>query len=139
MPSYTRLVLAIAHFCCLLCFYGRTRLQVMRSITCWGVLTWREKPSSRLCLSVYLSLCLQVLTNVMESEKQTTETDTSPQRWRSCKLIIDPALTKGLYKVYRFDGQHFNIPVSISAARLLRIMADILARRARVFFHNNDA
>ncbi|XP_027133714.1 histone-lysine N-methyltransferase SETD1B-A [Larimichthys crocea] len=25
--------------------------------------------------------------------------------------MIDPALTKGLYKVYRYDGQHFNIPV----------------------------
>ncbi|XP_062418405.1 histone-lysine N-methyltransferase SETD1B-A-like [Pungitius pungitius] len=47
----------------------------------------------------------------MESEQQTTERDTPPQHWRSCKLIIDPALTKGLYKVYRYDGQHFNIPV----------------------------
>lgn len=49
----------------------------------------------------------------MESEKQTTERETPPQHWRSCKLIIDPALTKGLYKVYRYDGQYFNIPVSI--------------------------
>ncbi|KAM6943973.1 histone-lysine N-methyltransferase SETD1B-A-like [Lycodopsis pacificus] len=47
----------------------------------------------------------------MESEQQTTERETPPQHWRSCKLIIDPALTKGLYKVYRFDGQQFNIPV----------------------------
>ncbi|TDH13392.1 hypothetical protein EPR50_G00057070 [Perca flavescens] len=31
--------------------------------------------------------------------------------WRSCKLMIDPALTNGLYKVYRYDGQHFNLPV----------------------------
>ncbi|XP_023249743.1 histone-lysine N-methyltransferase SETD1B-A-like [Seriola lalandi dorsalis] len=46
----------------------------------------------------------------MESEKQTTERETPPQPWRSCKLIIDPALTKGLYKVYRYDGQYFNIP-----------------------------
>ncbi|CAK6950310.1 histone-lysine N-methyltransferase SETD1B-A-like [Scomber scombrus] len=46
----------------------------------------------------------------MESEKQTTERETPPH-WRSCKLIIDPALTKGLYKVYRYDGQCFNIPV----------------------------
>ncbi|XP_040928361.1 histone-lysine N-methyltransferase SETD1B-A-like [Betta splendens] len=53
----------------------------------------------------------QVLTNVMESDNPSTETDTSPQHWRSCKLMIDPALTKGLYKVYRFDGRHFNIPV----------------------------
>ncbi|XP_042343720.1 histone-lysine N-methyltransferase SETD1B-A-like [Plectropomus leopardus] len=47
----------------------------------------------------------------MESEKQTTERETPPQHWTSCKLIIDPALTKGLYKVYRYDGQQFNIPV----------------------------
>ncbi|XP_035513613.1 histone-lysine N-methyltransferase SETD1B-A-like [Morone saxatilis] len=47
----------------------------------------------------------------MESEKQATERETPPQHWRSCKLIIDPALTKGLYKVYRYDGQCFNIPV----------------------------
>ncbi|XP_047448790.1 histone-lysine N-methyltransferase SETD1B-A-like [Mugil cephalus] len=47
----------------------------------------------------------------MESEKQTTERETPPQHWISCKLIIDPALTKGLYKVCRYDGQFFNIPV----------------------------
>ncbi|KAM9360692.1 histone-lysine N-methyltransferase SETD1B-A-like [Symphorus nematophorus] len=47
----------------------------------------------------------------MESENQSTERETPPQHWTSCKLIIDPALTKGLYKVYRYDGQHFNIPV----------------------------
>uniref|UniRef100_A0A7N8XPE1 Histone-lysine N-methyltransferase SETD1B-like n=1 Tax=Mastacembelus armatus TaxID=205130 RepID=A0A7N8XPE1_9TELE len=55
-------------------------------------------------------LYFQVLTNVMESETQPTERETPPQHWRSCKLIIDPTLTKGLYKVYRYDGQHFNIP-----------------------------
>ncbi|KAM6931412.1 histone-lysine N-methyltransferase SETD1B-A-like [Xenentodon cancila] len=49
--------------------------------------------------------------NVMESEKQSTERETLPQNWKSCKLIIDPALTKGLYKVCRYDGQLFNIPV----------------------------
>ncbi|KAM9391505.1 histone-lysine N-methyltransferase SETD1B-A-like [Pholidichthys leucotaenia] len=47
----------------------------------------------------------------MESERQTTERETPPQHWRSCKLIIDPALTNGLYKVYRYDGQNFNLPV----------------------------
>lgn len=50
--------------------------------------------------------------NVMESDTQTTERETPPQHWRSCKLIIDPALTKGLYKVLRYDGLRFNIPVS---------------------------
>uniref|UniRef100_UPI003AACB00A histone-lysine N-methyltransferase SETD1B-A-like n=1 Tax=Centroberyx gerrardi TaxID=166262 RepID=UPI003AACB00A len=46
-----------------------------------------------------------------EQQQQTTERETAPQYWRSCKLIIDPSLTNGLYKVYRYDGQHFNIPV----------------------------
>ncbi|XP_037831782.1 histone-lysine N-methyltransferase SETD1B-A [Kryptolebias marmoratus] len=45
----------------------------------------------------------------MESDKQNAEKE--PQQWKSCKLLIDPALTKGLYKVCRFDGQFFNIPV----------------------------
>ncbi|KAK2870862.1 hypothetical protein QQF64_001938 [Cirrhinus molitorella] len=30
--------------------------------------------------------------------------------WRSYKLIIDPALKKGSHKLYRYDGQHFNMP-----------------------------
>ncbi|KAJ3603641.1 hypothetical protein NHX12_028386 [Muraenolepis orangiensis] len=47
----------------------------------------------------------------MESEQQNIERQTAPQQWRSCKLIIDPLLTNGLYKLYRFDGQSFNIPV----------------------------
>ncbi|XP_055080204.1 histone-lysine N-methyltransferase SETD1B-A-like [Periophthalmus magnuspinnatus] len=47
----------------------------------------------------------------MESETQISEKETPPQRWRSCKLVIDPALTIGLYKVYRFDGERFSIPV----------------------------
>lgn len=48
----------------------------------------------------------------MESEKQTTERETVPPHLTSYKLLIDPALTKGLYRVYRFDGTRFNIPVS---------------------------
>lgn len=48
----------------------------------------------------------------MESEKQSTESERQPLYWRSCKLVIDPALTNGLYKVYRYDGQYFNLPVS---------------------------
>ncbi|XP_069380182.1 histone-lysine N-methyltransferase SETD1B-A-like [Paralichthys olivaceus] len=47
----------------------------------------------------------------MESDRQRTERETPPQPWRSYKLIIDPALTKGLYKVFRYDGLFFNIPV----------------------------
>lgn len=49
----------------------------------------------------------------MESEKHTTERETVPQHLTSYKLLIDPALSKGLYRVYRFDGIRFNIPVSI--------------------------
>lgn len=63
--------------------------------------------------SMFVCFSSQVLTNVMESDRPGAERETPPQYWRSCKLIIDPALTKGLYKVYRYDGQHFNIPVSI--------------------------
>ncbi|XP_053727795.1 histone-lysine N-methyltransferase SETD1B-A-like isoform X1 [Synchiropus splendidus] len=33
------------------------------------------------------------------------------QNWNCFKLIIDPALTKGLQKVYRYDGRRFNTPV----------------------------
>ncbi|XP_072289965.1 histone-lysine N-methyltransferase SETD1B-A-like [Eucyclogobius newberryi] len=47
----------------------------------------------------------------MESETQSSDKESPPQPWRSCKLVIDPALTIGLYKVYRFDGERFNIPV----------------------------
>ncbi|XP_061586204.1 histone-lysine N-methyltransferase SETD1B-like [Cololabis saira] len=57
-----------------------------------------------------LRSCIWVLMNVMESEKQSAEREPLPQDWKSCKLIIDPALTKGLYKVCRYDGQVFNIP-----------------------------
>ncbi|XP_070820831.1 histone-lysine N-methyltransferase SETD1B-A-like [Chaetodon trifascialis] len=48
--------------------------------------------------------------NVMDSDRQSAERETPPPHWTSCKLIIDPALTKGLYKVFRYDGKHFNIP-----------------------------
>ncbi|XP_077378019.1 histone-lysine N-methyltransferase SETD1B-A-like [Festucalex cinctus] len=47
----------------------------------------------------------------MESEKQVLGRESPRQPWTSCKLIIDPVLTKGLYKVYRYDGHDFNIPV----------------------------
>nr|XP_061804447.1 histone-lysine N-methyltransferase SETD1B-like [Nerophis lumbriciformis] len=47
----------------------------------------------------------------MESEKQVFERESPRRPWRSCKLMIDPVLTKGLYKVYRYDGHEFNIPV----------------------------
>ncbi|KAM6954470.1 histone-lysine N-methyltransferase SETD1B-A-like [Aplochiton taeniatus] len=47
----------------------------------------------------------------MESKQQVTQGEKEPQFWRSCRLIIDPELTDGLFKVFRFDGQHFNIPV----------------------------
>ncbi|XP_077457807.1 histone-lysine N-methyltransferase SETD1B-A-like [Stigmatopora argus] len=47
----------------------------------------------------------------MESEKPLLGRDLPRRPWTSCKLLIDPALTKGLYKVYRFDGHEFNIPV----------------------------
>ncbi|XP_060951421.1 phosphatidylinositol N-acetylglucosaminyltransferase subunit A-like [Limanda limanda] len=56
---------------------------------------------------------LRAVTNVMDSDRQRPERDTPPppQHWTSCKLIIDPALTNGLHKVFRYDGRLFNIPV----------------------------
>ncbi|XP_061763255.1 histone-lysine N-methyltransferase SETD1B-A-like [Nerophis ophidion] len=47
----------------------------------------------------------------MESGKHVSERDPPHHPWRSFKLMIDPTLTKGLYKVYRYDGHYFNIPV----------------------------
>lgn len=64
------------------------------------------------CCCLFGFFFFKVLTNVMESEKQSTESERQPLHWRSCKLVIDPALTNGLYKVYRYDGQYFNLPVS---------------------------
>ncbi|XP_038853469.1 histone-lysine N-methyltransferase SETD1B-like [Salvelinus namaycush] len=48
--------------------------------------------------------------NVMENSHQGSHGEKHPQHWRSCKLIVDPALKNGFYKVYRYDGQHFNMP-----------------------------
>ncbi|XP_029960005.1 histone-lysine N-methyltransferase SETD1B-like [Salarias fasciatus] len=47
----------------------------------------------------------------MESDTQTSERETPLRTWSSWNLIIDPVLTNGLYKVYRYDGKHFNLPV----------------------------
>uniref|UniRef100_A0A6Q2Y448 [Histone H3]-lysine(4) N-trimethyltransferase n=1 Tax=Esox lucius TaxID=8010 RepID=A0A6Q2Y448_ESOLU len=48
--------------------------------------------------------------NVMENNHHKIHGEKHPQHWRSCKLIIDPALKNGFHKVYRYDGQHFNMP-----------------------------
>uniref|UniRef100_A0AAY5L8V4 RRM domain-containing protein n=1 Tax=Esox lucius TaxID=8010 RepID=A0AAY5L8V4_ESOLU len=47
----------------------------------------------------------------MENNHHKIHGEKHPQHWRSCKLIIDPALKNGFHKVYRYDGQHFNMPV----------------------------
>ncbi|XP_068594585.1 histone-lysine N-methyltransferase SETD1B-A-like [Brachionichthys hirsutus] len=57
----------------------------------------------------------------MESDKERAETAPPPRKWRSSKLIIDPALAKGLYKVYRYDGRRFNIPVEDLPVGLLPV------------------
>nr|XP_029492914.1 histone-lysine N-methyltransferase SETD1B-A-like [Oncorhynchus nerka] len=46
----------------------------------------------------------------MEINHQVNHGEKHPQHWRSCKLIVDPALKNGFYKVYRYDGHHFNMP-----------------------------
>lgn len=100
---------------------GRVNLQWRRSG--WSKLA-AIPPRVCVCLFVY-----QVLANVMESEQQEPSgRDAAPKQWRSCKLIIDPSLTNGLYKVYRYDGQHFNIPVSIFQMSVL-----IQALRSHMF------
>ncbi|XP_068166943.1 histone-lysine N-methyltransferase SETD1B-A-like [Antennarius striatus] len=45
----------------------------------------------------------------------------TPPRWTSSKLMIDPVLAKGLYKVYRYDGWRFNIPVQDLPVGLLPV------------------
>ena len=49
----------------------------------------------------------------MENSTQaSTSVEKRNHHWRSYKLIIDPALKKGQHKLYRYDGQHFSMPVS---------------------------
>lgn len=51
--------------------------------------------------------------NGMENSTQaSTSVEKRNHHWRSYKLIIDPALKKGQHKLYRYDGQHFSMPVS---------------------------
>ncbi|KAL8180118.1 UNVERIFIED_CONTAM: Histone-lysine N-methyltransferase setd1b [Gekko kuhli] len=51
--------------------------------------------------------------NGMESSSQaSTSAERKNHHCKSYKLIIDPALKKGQHKLYRYDGQHFNIPNS---------------------------
>ncbi|XP_056889038.1 histone-lysine N-methyltransferase SETD1B-like [Takifugu flavidus] len=73
----------------------------------------------------------------MESEKQTTERETVPQHLTSYKLIIDPALTKGFYKVYRFDGIRFNIPLADLPAGLEPLDTVKDPRICRLWSRNN--
>ncbi|KAM9810638.1 histone-lysine N-methyltransferase SETD1B-A-like [Neosynchiropus ocellatus] len=46
----------------------------------------------------------------MESEIHCVR-EAPQQNWNTFKLIIDPVLTKGLQKVFRYDGRRFNTPV----------------------------
>lgn len=50
-----------------------------------------------------------------DTEPAAADPQAPPQHWTSFKLIIDPVLAKGRYRVYRYDGRHFNIPVRLSA------------------------
>lgn len=58
----------------------------------------------------------------MEINHQVNHGEKHPQHWRSCKLIVDPALKNGFYKVYRYDGHHFNMPVSKFNFRFLHLV-----------------
>lgn len=48
----------------------------------------------------------------MDSHPVCGSAEKRSHHWRSYKLIIDPALKKGSHKLYRYDGQTFNMPVS---------------------------
>ncbi|KAJ7994125.1 hypothetical protein DPEC_G00262670 [Dallia pectoralis] len=47
----------------------------------------------------------------MENNHHKNNGEKHPRHWTSCKLITDPALKNGCQQVYRYDGQHFNMPV----------------------------
>lgn len=34
-------------------------------------------------------------------------------QWKSYKLVQDPAIRRVTQKVYRYDGVHFSVPVSL--------------------------
>ncbi|XP_034565071.1 histone-lysine N-methyltransferase SETD1B-A isoform X3 [Notolabrus celidotus] len=48
--------------------------------------------------------------NGMDSHPVCGSAEKRSHHWRSYKLIIDPALKKGSHKLYRYDGQTFNMP-----------------------------
>ncbi|XP_026075975.1 histone-lysine N-methyltransferase SETD1B-A-like isoform X3 [Carassius auratus] len=50
------------------------------------------------------------LANGMENSHPICSSGEKRSHWRSYKLIIDPALKKGSHKLYRYDGQTFNVP-----------------------------
>uniref|UniRef100_A0A8C2ZYS8 SET domain containing 1B, histone lysine methyltransferase a n=1 Tax=Cyclopterus lumpus TaxID=8103 RepID=A0A8C2ZYS8_CYCLU len=50
------------------------------------------------------------LANGMDSHPVCGSAAEKRSHWRSYKLIIDPALKKGPHKLYRYDGQTFNMP-----------------------------
>ncbi|KAM3874292.1 histone-lysine N-methyltransferase SETD1B-A [Diretmus argenteus] len=50
------------------------------------------------------------LANGMDSHPVCSSGEKRSHHWRSYKLIIDPALKKGSHKLYRYDGQTFNMP-----------------------------
>ncbi|XP_028457328.1 histone-lysine N-methyltransferase SETD1B-A isoform X3 [Perca flavescens] len=50
------------------------------------------------------------LANGMDSHPVCGSAEKRSHHWRSYKLIIDPALKKGPHKLYRYDGQTFNMP-----------------------------
>ncbi|XP_038589881.1 histone-lysine N-methyltransferase SETD1B-A isoform X1 [Micropterus salmoides] len=50
------------------------------------------------------------LANGMDSHPGCGSAEKRSHHWRSYKLIIDPALKKGSHKLYRYDGQTFNMP-----------------------------
>lgn len=71
-------------------------------------------------LIVYITLmyfCLPDMYNFRYCCSEVSVTGLKPGEgrvlgWKCCKLIIDPELTGGVSKLYRYDGQYFSTPVS---------------------------
>lgn len=63
-------------------------------------------------LSVFVISSLGLANGMENSHPICSSGEKRSHHWRSYKLIIDPALKKGSHKLYRYDGQTFNVPVS---------------------------
>lgn len=74
-----------------------------------------ELPSCRIGL-FHRVLCFSNLDALIKVDSFDPLEDATPN-WSCYKLIIDPGLSSGSQKLYRYDGQHFSAPVSMITRR----------------------